>query len=50
MCMLASKDEKAEEVEAFEKAFTTEKLVEVFEDQIHGWMSARSDLNDKEVK
>jgi dienelactone hydrolase len=50
VCMLASKDESLSEVEAWEKALKVEKHVEVFGDQIHGWMSARSDLKDEKVK
>ena len=38
---LASKDEDEETVSAFAKAQETPKLVERFEDQVHGWMSAR---------
>jgi dienelactone hydrolase len=50
MCVLASKEEDVGEVEAFEKALVVEKHVETFDTQIHGWMSARSDLADDAVK
>ncbi|KUJ14342.1 dienelactone hydrolase [Mollisia scopiformis] len=49
-CFLASKEENAEEVEAYTKALTVEKHVETFETQIHGWMSARGNLEDEECK
>lgn len=48
--MLASKDESAEDVKKFEAALTGPKHVEIFDDQIHGWMAARSDLSDSRVK
>ncbi|CZR51727.1 probable hydrolase related to dienelactone hydrolase [Phialocephala subalpina] len=50
LCMLASKDEPKEDVEKFEKNLKGEKHVEIFGDQIHGWMAARSDLDDARVK
>jgi dienelactone hydrolase len=50
MCMLASNEEDAAEVEAFDKALTTEKHIETYETQIHGWMSARGDLKDEAVR
>ena len=49
-CMLASKDETAEEVTAWGRALKVEKHVETFDSQIHGWMSARADLEDEKVK
>lgn len=48
--LLASKEEPAEEVKKFEDALSGPKHVEIFGDQIHGWMAARSDLNDARVK
>lgn len=48
--MLASKDEPAEDVKKFEAALTGPKHVEIFDDQIHGWMAARADLSDKRVQ
>jgi len=47
--MLASKDEPAEDVKKFEANLKGEKHVEIFGDQIHGWMAARADLEDKRV-
>ena len=49
LCMLASKDEPAEDVKKFEANLKGEKHVEIFGDQIHGWMAARADLEDKRV-
>jgi len=48
--MLASGDESAEDVKKFEANLKGEKHVETFGDQIHGWMAARSDLDDERVK
>jgi len=48
--MLASEDENAEEVTAWEKELKVEKHVETFGDQIHGWMSARGDLEEEKCK
>ena len=45
LCMLASKDEPAEDVKKFEAALKNGKHVEIFADQIHGWMAARADLS-----
>lgn len=50
MCLLASNEEEAKDVEAFDKALTVDKHVETFESQIHGWLSARGDLENEEVK
>ncbi|KAI0124730.1 dienelactone hydrolase [Xylariales sp. AK1849] len=50
LCMLASKDEPAEDVKKFEQTLSGPKHVEIFDDQIHGWMAARSDLEDSRVK
>lgn len=50
LAMLASKDEPAEDVKKFEANLKGEKHVEIFGDQIHGWMAARSDLEDARVK
>ena len=41
LCMLASGDEDAKAIDAFDKALTVPKHVETFGDQIHGWMAAR---------
>lgn len=48
--MLASGDEPAEDVKKFEDRLKVVKHVEIFKDQIHGWMAARADLNDEKVK
>lgn len=50
VCLLASKDEDAEEVKKYEAKLTGPKHVETFGDQIHGWMAARSDLENPRVK
>jgi hypothetical protein len=57
MMILASKEENKEEVRGYEKGLTkegggkgVEKYVETFENMIHGWMSARGDLEDEEVR
>ncbi|ETS77822.1 hypothetical protein PFICI_09884 [Pestalotiopsis fici W106-1] len=50
LCMLASKDEPVEDVKKFEQNLSGPKHVESFSDQIHGWMAARSDLEDSRVK
>lgn len=48
--MLASGDEPAEDVKKFEDALKVPKHVEIFGDQIHGWMAARADLSQDRVK
>jgi dienelactone hydrolase len=50
LALLASKDENPEDVKKFEANLTGPKHVETFPDQIHGWMAARSDLDDEHVK
>ncbi|OLN96549.1 putative AIM2 family protein C30D10.14 [Colletotrichum chlorophyti] len=50
LIMLASKDEPEEDVKKFESNLSVAKHVETFKDQIHGWMAARSDLEDSRVK
>ncbi|KAH8882625.1 alpha/beta-hydrolase [Thozetella sp. PMI_491] len=50
LIMLASKDEPADKVKEFEDKLKVAKHVEIFGDQIHGWMAARSDLKDPRVK
>jgi hypothetical protein len=47
MCVLGSEEEKAEGLEAFGESLKVEKHVERFGDQVHGWMSVRSDLEDE---
>ena len=48
--MLASKDEPKEDVSGYQAALKVLKHVETFEDQVHGFMSARGDLNDNKSK
>jgi len=48
--MLPSKDEPKDDVAAWEKGVKVQHKVEWFPTQIHGWMAARSDLEDPEVK
>lgn len=48
--MLPSKDEPKEDVESWEKGLKVPHIVEWFPDQVHGWMAARSDLEDSKVK
>ncbi|KAI2615048.1 hypothetical protein GGR54DRAFT_319756 [Hypoxylon sp. NC1633] len=50
LAMLASMDEPPEDVTKFEQNLVGPKHVETFGDQIHGWMGARSDLDDEHVK
>ncbi|KDN71445.1 putative dienelactone hydrolase [Colletotrichum sublineola] len=50
LIMLASKDEPEEDVKKFESNLSVAKHVEIFKDQIHGWMAARSNLEDPRVK
>ncbi|KAF5680305.1 carboxymethylenebutenolidase [Fusarium heterosporum] len=48
--LLASKEEPEDEVKKFEGNLKVTKHVEVFKDQVHGWMAARADLSDSRVK
>lgn len=50
MALLASKDEAAQDVKDFEANLKVPKYVETFPTQIHGWMAARSDLENAEVR
>lgn len=50
LATLASKDESAQDVEAFKTNLQVPNHVETFSTQIHGWMAARSDLEDAEVR
>ena len=47
---LASKEEPADAVKAFHEALRPPKVLHTFDTQVHGWMSARADLKDPEVK
>ena len=48
--LLASNGESAEDVKAYEESLSVPKYVERFEDQVHGFMSARANLKDGKVK
>ena len=48
--LLASGEEPEDEVKKFEDNLSVPKHVEIFKDQIHGWMAARADLEDARVK
>ncbi|KYK61022.1 c30d10.14-like protein [Drechmeria coniospora] len=50
LALLASKEEPVDEVQKFKDALAGPKHVEIFKDQIHGWMAARSDLSDAHVR
>lgn len=50
MAMLASGDEPEQDVKDFEANLKVPKYVETFPSQIHGWMAARSDLENPEVR
>ena len=50
MMVLASEDEMTDEMAKFEESLRVTKHVEYFKDQLHGWMSARGDLNNEHVK
>ncbi|RDW72657.1 dienelactone hydrolase family protein [Aspergillus mulundensis] len=50
MALLASKDEKPDDVSQFGANLKVDHYVETFPSQIHGWMAARSRLEDGEVK
>lgn len=50
ICLLPSKDESKEDVDKYEKALTVKHQIKWYPNQIHGWMAARGDLSDPEVK
>ncbi|KAL8776081.1 MAG: hypothetical protein Q9213_008394 [Squamulea squamosa] len=50
VCMLASGDEKPEDVENFRKNLSVDNHVETFKDQVHGWMAGRGDLKNERVR
>jgi dienelactone hydrolase len=50
MLMIPSKDEDQEAVDNYEKGLKVAHEVEWFKDQVHGFMAARSDLEDSKVK
>ncbi|KAF2203880.1 dienelactone hydrolase family protein-like protein [Delitschia confertaspora ATCC 74209] len=49
-CMLPSKDEDKAEIEKWEQGLKVPHHVEFFADQVHGWMTARGDLEQEKVK
>ena len=49
MCVLASKDEPADDVKKYEQNLKGVKHVETFDTQLHGFMSARADFKDQGV-
>ena len=50
VCLLASKGEDVKAVEKFGENLTVPKHIEFFKDQEHGWLAARSNLNDPHVR
>lgn len=50
IAVLASKDEDPDAVKGYEANLKVPKHVETYPTQIHGWMAARSNLEDPEVK
>lgn len=50
MALLASKEEDAEEVKKFKEALKVTNFVDTWWTQVHGWLAARADLDDPEVK
>ncbi|KAJ5673389.1 hypothetical protein N7507_002516 [Penicillium longicatenatum] len=50
MALSASMDEPVSDVKEFESALAVPHVVETFPDQIHGWMAARSDLQNEKVR
>jgi len=49
MCILASGDEDLVDIQKYGTCLKGEHRIETFENMVHGWMSARGDLED-EVK
>lgn len=50
IALLPSKDESKDDVKAFEAALTVKSKVEFYDDQVHGFMAARGDLEDAKVR
>lgn len=50
MCVLGSEEEKEVDIKAFGDALKVEKHIESFGDQLHGWMSARANLEDERAR
>lgn len=50
IALLASKDEDPEAVKGYDANLKVDKHVDTYSTQIHGWMAARANLEDPEVK
>ncbi|CAG8948447.1 unnamed protein product [Penicillium salamii] len=50
MALLASRDEPAGDIAAYEAGLKVPCYVETFESQVHGWMAARANLSDTHVQ
>ncbi|KAI9711046.1 MAG: hypothetical protein M1820_002484 [Bogoriella megaspora] len=50
IALLPSKDEPKEDVEKWEKTIKQKSLVKWYPDQVHGFMAARADLTDDNVR
>ena len=48
--LLASGEDPVEDVKKFESYLKVPNHVEVFGDQVHGWMAARADLSNPRVQ
>ena len=48
--LLASGEDPADTVKEFESKLKVPHYVEIFADQVHGWMAARADLSNSCVK
>lgn len=48
--MLISEEEAVSDVKTYEESLKVPKHIEIFEDQVHGFMSARADLKDSKAK
>lgn len=50
MLMIPSKDEPKEDVDKYEQGLQVPHKIEWFHDQIHGFMAARGNLEDENVR
>ena len=50
MCVLGSEEKKAEDLNGLEDALKVEMQKERFDDQVHGRMSARADIEDEKAR
>ena len=48
--LLASGEDPTDTVKEFESKLKVPHYVEIFADQVHGWMAARADLSNPRVK